>query len=466
MKKRILSSLVLALLFLPSAELVQAQDEQPTGPVYIVESGDTLWAIAQRFGVTMDDLAAENNLSDPGQISIGSHLVIPGLQGMQGVLITEEIPFGENLDSLSFQYQISRDALVKLNHFTSPDEAYAGLQLIVPQVEGGEQTRSGGGVTLKVSQSLMELAIHRGLSPWAVQAANQLAGAWDLLPGESIYLPDENVNLTGALPDGVTRASIAALPLIQGQALSLAIDVPQGTILSGFLDTQPLNFFAYGDGFVALQGVNALIEPGLYPLSIEGTLPDRTPLRFSQMVYVKDGNYPYDPPLAVASVTTDTDNNDEENATWFAIVAPVTPEKFWDGKFQNPVPAYLSECYPSLFGNRRSYNGSGYLYFHTGLDFCGQTGVEIYAPAAGRVVFVGELIVRGNATVIDHGWGVYTGYGHQSEIFVKEGDWVETGDLIGLVGETGRVTGPHLHWEVIVGGVQVDPLQWLGEAFP
>ena len=137
-----------------------------------------------------------------------------------------------------------------------------------------------------------------------------------------------------------------------------------------------------------------------------------------------------------------------------------------DGKFQNPVPAYLSECYPSLFGNRRSYNGSGYLYFHTGLDFCGQTGVEIYAPAAGRVVFVGELIVRGNATVIDHGWGVYTGYGHQSEIFVKEGDWVETGDLIGLVGETGRVTGPHLHWEVIVGGVQVDPLQWLGEAFP
>lgn len=77
-----------------------------------------------------------------------------------------------------------------------------------------------------------------------------------------------------------------------------------------------------------------------------------------------------------------------------------------------------------------------------------------------------SLTVRGNATVIDHGWGVYTAYLHQSEPLVEVGDWVETGDLIGLVGETGRVTGPHLHWEVIVAGVQVDPLQWLERAYP
>jgi len=68
--------------------------------------------------------------------------------------------------------------------------------------------------------------------------------------------------------------------------------------------------------------------------------------------------------------------------------------------------------------------------------------------------------------VIDHGWGVYSAYAHQSEILVNEGDWVEAGQLIGRVGSTGRVTGPHLHWEVIVGGVQVDPMQWLEESFP
>jgi len=119
-----------------------------------------------------------------------------------------------------------------------------------------------------------------------------------------------------------------------------------------------------------------------------------------------------------------------------------------------------------MFGHRRSYNGSAYDFFHTGLDYCGTIGVDIYASAAGRVVLSEELIVLGNVTVIDHGWGVFSAYAHQSEVFVQVGDWVEKGQLIGLVGETGRVSGPHLHWEVIVGGVQVDPLQWLAREFP
>jgi len=68
--------------------------------------------------------------------------------------------------------------------------------------------------------------------------------------------------------------------------------------------------------------------------------------------------------------------------------------------------------------------------------------------------------------MIDHGWGVFTGYMHQEEILVKEGDWVEKGQVIGKVGETGRVNGPHLHFEVWVGGDQVDPLDWLERAYP
>jgi len=68
--------------------------------------------------------------------------------------------------------------------------------------------------------------------------------------------------------------------------------------------------------------------------------------------------------------------------------------------------------------------------------------------------------------MIDHGWGVYTGYMHQSEILVNVGDQVEAGQIIGKVGETGRVEGPHLHWEVWVGGIQVDPLDWLNNIYP
>ncbi len=68
--------------------------------------------------------------------------------------------------------------------------------------------------------------------------------------------------------------------------------------------------------------------------------------------------------------------------------------------------------------------------------------------------------------MIDHGWGIYSGYMHQSEILVEEGEQVEAGQLIGLVGGTGRVTGSHLHLEVWVGGVQVDPMEWLEKPFP
>ena len=68
--------------------------------------------------------------------------------------------------------------------------------------------------------------------------------------------------------------------------------------------------------------------------------------------------------------------------------------------------------------------------------------------------------------MVDNGWGIYTGYMHQSEILVQEGDKVEAGQLIGRIGNTGRVTGPHLHLEVFVGGVQVDPMEWLEKIFP
>jgi murein DD-endopeptidase MepM/ murein hydrolase activator NlpD len=146
--------------------------------------------------------------------------------------------------------------------------------------------------------------------------------------------------------------------------------------------------------------------------------------------------------------------------------AGVTPEKYWNNGFLIPVDPVFANCYSSRFGNRRSYNGGEYKYFHTGLDFCGQVGDPIYAAAPGRVVFTGPLTVRGNATMIDHGEGVYSAYMHQSEILVNEGDYVEAGQLIGRVGNTGRVEGPHLHFEVLVGDVQVDPIAWLNGDFP
>ena len=88
------------------------------------------------------------------------------------------------------------------------------------------------------------------------------------------------------------------------------------------------------------------------------------------------------------------------------------------------------------------------------------------ASARGRVAFSNLLTVRGNATYIDHGWGIYTGYLHQSQSLVEPGEIVTAGQTIGYVGGTGRVTGAHLHWEVWVVGVPVDPLNWIQAEFP
>ncbi len=82
------------------------------------------------------------------------------------------------------------------------------------------------------------------------------------------------------------------------------------------------------------------------------------------------------------------------------------------------------------------------------------------------MVFAGQLPIKGNFTVIDHGWGVYTGYAHQAEILVNVGDVVETGQRIGTIGNTGRSVGPHLHWEVWVNGIPVDPIDWVEKNFP
>jgi murein DD-endopeptidase MepM/ murein hydrolase activator NlpD len=185
------------------------------------------------------------------------------------------------------------------------------------------------------------------------------------------------------------------------------------------------------------------------------------------MVLVTSGEYGSEE-LSVPAETIDPAVTDPENQTIFSIISPATPTQYWNGIFA--APAVYSNQFTSLFGRHRIYRGIGTELvvegFHTGLDFAGGEGLQIFAPAPGKVVFAAPLTVRGNATVIDHGWGVYSGFWHQSQISVNVGDIVETGQVIGFVGGTGRVTGAHLHWEVWVNGVQVNPLDWLNQSYP
>jgi murein DD-endopeptidase MepM/ murein hydrolase activator NlpD len=448
---------------------VSAQDSQSAGPVYIVQPGDTLWGISRVFNVALDDLTAANGISDPSQLAVSTRLVIPGMDGLEGILVIGTVPYGESFRSLSRRYQIPFEVMARLNQYTNPEQVAAGAPLITIEQEGEvaqEGVPSGGRATLRTGKSLFELAITQNTSPWTLAVENGLQGTWEALPGEVLYISGSDDPGPGALPEAITGIELTPFPAVQGKTAVYRVRSSERLSLDGLLVDRDLNFFSYESEYVALQGIHAFLEPGYYPSRVSGQLEDGTPFEFSQKVYVRDGGYPFDPPLVVDSETVDVENTKPEDFEWFSIVEPVTPDRMWGLLFRAPVPDYLKNCFPSTFGNRRSYNGSAYDYFHTGLDFCGTRGVDIYAPAPGVVVYTGQMIVRGNSTVIDHGWGVYTAYAHQSEIFVEVGDPVEKNQLIGLIGDTGRVTGPHLHWEVIVGGVQVDPMDWLEIAYP
>jgi len=470
LKKLATFSLLVVLCLFWSTLSVGAQQEGPNGPVYIVQSGDTLGAIARRFNVSLDALVSANNISNPNLLAEGDQLVIPGLQGVEGVLTTVSVPFGETLDSLAHRYQIPSAMLVRLNHLTSPAELYAGANLIITQ--SGETPPALQRALLNRGESFLELAVRTDANPWEILHTNGLSRSWNALAGDVLLTPGELDNGPGGLPPSISSLEIQPLPMLQGKTVEIHISAREGATFTGTFMDRSITFFHDGDEYRALLGVHALVEPGFYPLSLFQTDPAGETTQFSQLVGVAAVDYPFDQPLTVDAATIDPSVTQPEDAEWTALTAPATPDRLWDGLFLIPSPLpqdyclETGECWTSRFGNRRSYNGSPYAYFHTGLDIAGGTGTKIFAPAAGVVIFAGPLTVRGNATMINHGWGVYTGYMHQSEILVKTGDRVEPGQLIGLVGGTGRVEGPHLHFEVWVGGVQVDPLDWLSQVYP
>jgi len=442
---------------------VKAQSNPPSGPVYIVQEGDTLWEIAIRFHVSQLALARANGIVDTNDISIGKQLLIPGLEGISGILTTQNVPYGENLRSLSFRFGLTPQELMRLNHITSPNEFFAGYSLVIPQQETPPPLVKRA--SIHAGQSLLELAILNDTDAWSIMSKNGLENSVSSVPGVILHVAGDAEDGPGALPPEIT--SITLTGFTQGQTAEIKVDAHPSLSMSGALMDHPLNFFPDSSGgYVALQGVHAMAEPGLYPLEVQVNAPDGLLFNYSQMVLVQAGDFVYDRSLPVDPATLDPETNRAENELWSASAAVVNPEKLWNGPLAFPVDPTFAGCYSSRFGSRRSYNNGAYDYFHTGLDFCGQVGDPVYAAASGSVVFTGQLTVRGNATMIDNGWGVYTAYMHQSEILVKQGDHVEKGQLIGRVGNTGRVEGPHLHFEVLVGDVQVDPLAWLNGEFP
>ena len=134
-----------------------------------------------------------------------------------------------------------------------------------------------------------------------------------------------------------------------------------------------------------------------------------------------------------------------------STLGEVTAEWLIDGNFVRPRNTRIT----SPFGQKRLFNGE-LQSRHWGVDLAGEVGTPVRVAGRGRIAIARNLYYAGNAIYVDHGMGVFSGYYHLSQIDVSEGDVVERGQVIGRVGATGRVTGPHLHWSFFAGGERLD----------
>jgi murein DD-endopeptidase MepM/ murein hydrolase activator NlpD len=213
----------------------------------------------------------------------------------------------------------------------------------------------------------------------------------------------------------------------------------------------------------ALLGIDLELAAGEYALSVSEKVDGDAAKSCNASVAVRAGKFATErlkvAPNFVKPNPEQLAKAQEDSKKLREIYATVTPEKFWNGRFRVPLDGVETG---GNFGKRRILNGEASSP-HTGVDFPSPNGTAVHAAQRGRVVLAEPLYFSGNTVVVDHGWGIYTLYGHFSEIDVKAGDMVETGAVLGKVGATGRVTGPHLHWGLTVNRARVNALAIVGK---
>lgn len=256
-------------------------------------------------------------------------------------------------------------------------------------------------------------------------------------------------------------ASVAARSLRPGELLVFSIDAgpAASAVHVRLFDISTPAVLQPDASWQALVGVDLDQKPGAYVAVVEADIAG-TPVETREPVVIGPRTYPtrrlrvapdyVNPAPALLERILDDQKFIQQ------VYADPSGERLWSGAFVRPVPGRAN----SSFGTRSVFNGEP-RNPHGGTDFLSGAGTPVKAPAAGRIVCARDLFFTGNTVMVDHGLGMFSLLAHLSRIDVREGDMVTAGQVVGLVGATGRVTGPHLHWALSVSGARVDPLSAL-----
>ncbi|HEY1265619.1 MAG TPA: M23 family metallopeptidase [Candidatus Binatia bacterium] len=256
--------------------------------------------------------------------------------------------------------------------------------------------------------------------------------------------------------------SIAVRPtqVLQGGVAEIVISGPVIADLKVRRGADDIPIFQTEPGtYAALVGIDMDEKPGKVEIAMSGKSSEEAWSR-TAAINVRRKDFPREeisvPPAFDQLDAATLERIKKEQALLKALWKVRSPTRLWQEPFAAPVPVKVN----SAFGFRRVVNGLARAP-HEGVDLKAALGAPVAAANDGRVVLEDNLFFSGNSLFLDHGGGLYTMYFHLSEFRVPTGALVRKGDVIGLAGMTGRVTGPHLHWGARLNGARIDPLDLL-----
>jgi len=451
-----------ALSLTPRAVAAQdGADPQPAPPAtYVVRPGDTLLGIAERYGVTVAALARANSIQNPRQLFPGQALSLSPAVGAVGTV--HSLSWGEDLVTLSRAAGVTPQDLAHVNGLLLPTGLRAGYSLLLPPSIPVRAVPAAEGAVW-AGAPLIGASMRYGARLWDVLWLNLLPHAvmQPLVVPESAFASEPPPVGARLLPDPVLSLSLSTQPVDRGETVAVVVETaePVSCRLSYLGQTE--SCAGSGDpseSLLGLVGLSPLLEPGAYTLTLTLTTSEDREVVLPIPILVAAGRYDYEridlPPDRQSLLDPQFSQAERDKIAVLRLLR--SPVRHWSYPFMRPVDAAIT----SYFGSRRSY-GQGFGSYHAGSDFDGQGGEPVLAPADGVVILAELLVVRGNAILVDHGWGVVSGFWHLSEIAVEVGDRVSRGQRIGALGNTGLSTGAHLHWELWVNGSAVNALSWL-----
>ncbi len=278
----------------------------------------------------------------------------------------------------------------------------------------------------------------------------------------SLLLPPPNAGAAGAQAEPRLLIHVTARTFRPGEAMRIRVRCTcPGSLehVRGEVFGQSVLFTVTEQEWSGLAGIDLATKPGAYRVAVEAAGDGLGTLRATRSIRVASKTFPVRR-LQVLPQFVEPSEEDQlrivREAERLASIFRAPSMRTWDGHFLRPLMGPLT----SNFGARTVFNGQSRAP-HAGVDFTDEVGTPAASPSAGRVVLAENLFFTGGTIIIDHGQGLYSLFAHLSGFVAHEGEDVAQGTVVGFVGATGRVTGPHLHWAVRLNGARVDPLSMI-----